>query len=107
MKQFYFAPFLNEVFFDLLNFKHNKSISLDVLMRQILFTGYQALGLVSLIALLLGAVIIVEGHNLRGHRTNRLDLPSLDLRVGQRYRALYSQLYHHRTIGYRNCDGTR
>lgn len=35
-------------------------------MRQILFTGLHALGLVSLIALLLGAIIIVEGHTLLG-----------------------------------------
>jgi phospholipid/cholesterol/gamma-HCH transport system permease protein len=35
-------------------------------MRQILFTGFQALGLVSLIALMLGAIIIVEGYTLLG-----------------------------------------
>ena len=35
-------------------------------MRQILFTGFQALGLVSFIALMLGAIIIVEGHSLLG-----------------------------------------
>jgi len=66
MKQLYFLDFLHEVAYDLLHFKQNKSISINVLMRQILFTGFQALGLVSLIALLLGAIIIVEGHTLLG-----------------------------------------
>lgn len=66
MKQFYFAAFVNEVFFDLVNFKNNQSISLDILIRQIYFSGYQALGLIRLIALLLGVVIIVEGHTLLG-----------------------------------------
>jgi len=66
MKQIFFLPFLNEVIFDLIHLRKNKSISIDVLMRQIMFTGLQALGLVSIIALMVGAVIIVEGHSLLG-----------------------------------------
>ena len=64
MRQLYFGPFLIEVIYHLLHFKRSRSISINVLTRQILFTGLQALGLVSLIALLLGAIIIVEGHTL-------------------------------------------
>jgi len=66
MNQLYFFPFLYEAIFDLWQFKQNKSISINVLMRQILFTGFHALGLVSFIALMLGAIIIVEGHTLLG-----------------------------------------
>lgn len=66
MNQLYFFQFLYEVISDLWHFKQNKSISINVLMRQILFTGFQALGLVSFIALMLGAIIIVEGHTLLG-----------------------------------------
>ena len=66
MKQLYFLPFLNAVVYHLLHFKQDNSNNVNVLIRQILFTGFQALGLVSLIALMLGALIIVEGHNLLG-----------------------------------------
>ncbi|MFT5665224.1 MAG: phospholipid/cholesterol/gamma-HCH transport system permease protein [Gammaproteobacteria bacterium] len=66
MKQIYFLPFLSEVVYNIFHLRRDKSISLRVLMRQILFTGFQALGLVSLIALMLGAIIIVEGYTLLG-----------------------------------------
>jgi phospholipid/cholesterol/gamma-HCH transport system permease protein len=66
MKQIFFLPFLNEVFYNLFHLRKNTSISINVLMRQIMFTGLQSLGLVSIIALMVGAVIIVEGHSLLG-----------------------------------------
>jgi phospholipid/cholesterol/gamma-HCH transport system permease protein len=66
MKQIFFLPFLNEVIYNLIHLRKNTLISIDVLMRQIMFTGLQALGLVSIIALMVGAVIIVEGHTLLG-----------------------------------------
>ena len=66
MKQIYFLQFLSEVVYDILHLRKNASISTNVLARQILFTGFQALGLVSLIALMLGAIIIVEGYTLLG-----------------------------------------
>jgi phospholipid/cholesterol/gamma-HCH transport system permease protein len=66
MKQITFLPFLSEVVYDIFHLRRNKSISINILMRQILFTGFQALGLVSLIALMLGAIIIVEGYTLLG-----------------------------------------
>jgi phospholipid/cholesterol/gamma-HCH transport system permease protein len=66
MKQTHFVPFLNEVIYHLLHFRQNQSINIDVLKRQILFTGFQALGLVSIIALMIGAIIIVEGYTLLG-----------------------------------------
>jgi phospholipid/cholesterol/gamma-HCH transport system permease protein len=66
MKQIYFLPFLSEVIYNLFFLRRDKSISVSILIRQILFTGFQALGLVSLIALMLGAIIIVEGYTLLG-----------------------------------------
>lgn len=56
------SQFSIEVLIDLFRFKRNRAISFDVLLRQILFTGVEALGLCILLSILLGAVIIVEGH---------------------------------------------
>ena len=64
MKPVRLGPLLVDVIYYLLHFRRYQLISLDVLIRQIRFTGLQALGLISLIALLLGAIIIVEGHSL-------------------------------------------
>jgi phospholipid/cholesterol/gamma-HCH transport system permease protein len=66
MQQYGFGSFLNEVIFELADIKQNASINRDVLVKQILFTGYQALVLVIPIALILGAIIIVEGHSIFG-----------------------------------------
>lgn len=51
-----------DVIKDIINFRHNQAISLDVLIKQIFFTGVEALGLCVLLSVLLGMVIIVEGH---------------------------------------------
>jgi phospholipid/cholesterol/gamma-HCH transport system permease protein len=64
MKPVKLGPLLVDVIYYLLHFRRYQLISFDVLVRQIRFTGLQALGLISLIALLLGAIIIVEGHAL-------------------------------------------
>ncbi|MCF2910747.1 MULTISPECIES: ABC transporter permease [Pseudoalteromonas] len=59
-----FLPFSAYVVSDFLVFHRNRSISLEILLRQIRFTGVEALGLVMLIALLIGALIIVQGYPL-------------------------------------------
>lgn len=64
MKSLKFGPLLIELIYQLLHFRQSRSLSFAVLIRQIRFTGLQALGLISIIALLLGAIIIVEGHTL-------------------------------------------
>lgn len=58
-----FIYFLNEIVYELLNFRKNKAISKNVLVMQILFTGYEALILVAVLGLLLGALIITQGYN--------------------------------------------
>jgi phospholipid/cholesterol/gamma-HCH transport system permease protein len=45
-------------------FPRRRQVAFKVLVLQILFTGVEALGIVSLIALAIGAVIIVEGNTL-------------------------------------------
>jgi len=45
-------------------FPRRRQVAFRVLVMQILFTGVEALGIVSLIALAIGAVIIVEGNTL-------------------------------------------
>jgi phospholipid/cholesterol/gamma-HCH transport system permease protein len=45
-------------------FPRRRQVGFKVLVLQILFTGVEALGIVSLIALAIGAVIIVEGNTL-------------------------------------------
>ncbi|MFT4925842.1 MAG: phospholipid/cholesterol/gamma-HCH transport system permease protein [Phenylobacterium sp.] len=59
-----FTPFVAAVIRDLCRFYRHRSINFDVLVRQILFTGVEAVGLAMLISLLLGALIIVEGYQL-------------------------------------------
>lgn len=56
--------FSAEVIDDLIHFRRNKAISFDVLVKQVLFTGVQALGLCTLLSLVLGAIIIAEGYPL-------------------------------------------
>lgn len=59
-----FTPFSIYVLSDLVKFHRNRFVSFDVLVKQVLFTGVQAVGLTVLIAMLLGALIIVEGYEL-------------------------------------------
>ncbi|KZN32505.1 ABC transporter permease [Pseudoalteromonas luteoviolacea] len=59
-----FLPFSAYVISDFIFFHRNRSISFDVLVRQVRFTGVEALGLVVLIAMLIGALIIVQGYPL-------------------------------------------
>jgi phospholipid/cholesterol/gamma-HCH transport system permease protein len=56
----FFAQVVRETFL----FPRRRQVAFRVLVLQILFTGVEALGIVSLIALAIGAVIIVEGNTL-------------------------------------------
>lgn len=66
LKQFlYFTGFLKTTLFEILNFFfHLRKTNLTVLLRQILFTGYEALGIISLIGLAIGGTIIIQGMSL-------------------------------------------
>jgi phospholipid/cholesterol/gamma-HCH transport system permease protein len=60
----YALGFLALVMRETLLFPRRRQVAFKVLVLQILFTGVEALGIVSLIALAIGAVIIVEGNTL-------------------------------------------
>jgi phospholipid/cholesterol/gamma-HCH transport system permease protein len=57
----YALGFLYQVLRETALFMRRKQVAFRVLVMQILFTGVESLGIVSLIALSIGAVIIVEG----------------------------------------------
>lgn len=57
-----FIQYAKEIVKDIIQFRRNKAISLDVLIKQIFFTGVEALGLCILLSLLIGALIIAQGH---------------------------------------------
>ena len=60
----YALGFLALVVREIFLFPRRRQVAFRVLVLQILFTGVEALGIVSLIALAIGAVIIVEGNTL-------------------------------------------
>jgi phospholipid/cholesterol/gamma-HCH transport system permease protein len=57
----YALGFLFQVISETVLFMRRKQVAFRVLVLQILFTGVEALSIVSLVALSIGAVIIVEG----------------------------------------------
>ena len=59
-----FSSFAADTLLALVNIRSHRGVSIDVLMRQVFFTGVEAVGLSMLLALLLGALIIVEGYQL-------------------------------------------
>ncbi len=59
-----FFLFMHETLLAILSLKKNTHISSLVILRQILFTGYEALPLISFIALGIGGLIIMQGYNL-------------------------------------------
>lgn len=59
-----FFGFLAEVIHETLNIRKNRHASWNVILRQILFTGYEALPLISFIALAIGGLIIWQGYTL-------------------------------------------
>lgn len=60
----YFAAFVKSCFKELLFFAHRKQVTMMVLFRQILFTGFEALKLIGLIGLAIGAIVIIQGMTL-------------------------------------------
>ncbi len=63
-KEFYL--FVMQVFRKTLTFHKQKQIGFMVLLRQIMFTGYEALPLILFIALSIGGLIILEGNYILG-----------------------------------------
>ncbi len=59
-----FSCFVERILEILILERGKNSISWDVFIRQMLFTGYEALSLVSLIGLIIGTTVILGGHNL-------------------------------------------
>ncbi len=57
-----FFLFLEETVTELLHIKHNRHVSLLVVIRQILFTGVEALPLIGFIALAIGCLTIMQGY---------------------------------------------
>jgi phospholipid/cholesterol/gamma-HCH transport system permease protein len=57
----YAAGFLLNVFKESALFLHRRQVGFNVLVMQILFTAVEAMGIISLISLGLGAVIVVQG----------------------------------------------
>ena len=61
-----FINYFGHVIEDLFRMKSNKNISGMVLLRQIYFTGYEAFFVIAILSLLLGGIIIHEGHEVFG-----------------------------------------
>ena len=62
-----FLAFIVEVLRYMLSFFKQRQISMMVLLRQILFTGYEALSLISIIAVAIGGLIIIEVSTILGN----------------------------------------
>ena len=59
-----FFSFTANTIYEALHLSGNKHISSMVILRQILFTGYEALPLIGFIALAIGALVILQGYSL-------------------------------------------
>ncbi|MBN1948505.1 MAG: ABC transporter permease [Candidatus Cloacimonetes bacterium] len=62
-----FIHFTAETWRRLLTYTRQRQASFTVLLRQIMFTGYEALGLISFLALTIGGLIILQGNNILGN----------------------------------------
>ncbi len=56
--------YILEVFSDLLIFRKQKQIGAIVFYRQILFTGFDALSIITLIAAAIGGIMVIEGNSI-------------------------------------------
>ena len=61
-----FFSFLVETVNELVNLRSNRHVSAQVIMRQILFTGVEALPLIGFIALAIGGLTIMQGYAFLG-----------------------------------------
>ncbi|MDP2172230.1 MAG: ABC transporter permease [Candidatus Cloacimonadaceae bacterium] len=59
-----FFSFLIEIILQSLRIRGNQHVNRNVILRQILFTGYEALPLIGFTALAIGGLIILQGYNL-------------------------------------------
>lgn len=59
-----FFNFLFDVLWQMSRFFKQKQVGYLVLLRQILFTGYEALSLIALISAIIGGLIILEGNSI-------------------------------------------
>ncbi|MCB5260974.1 MAG: ABC transporter permease [Candidatus Cloacimonetes bacterium] len=59
-----FLSFLALTLDEVLHLRSNRNLSSMVILRQILFTGYEALPLISFLALAIGGLVILQGTNL-------------------------------------------
>ena len=65
LKNFFYATgFLLNILKESFLFLKRRQVGLRVLIMQILFTGIESIGIISLISLSLGAVIIIQGISL-------------------------------------------
>ncbi len=60
----YFCGFLKNIFSELFLLPQKKIIEFNVISRQVLFTGFEALKIINIIGLTIGAVIIIQGITL-------------------------------------------
>jgi len=56
------TSFVFEILYEMKSFFHQRKITRLILIRQILFTGFEALGLIAFIAFAVGGIIIIEGN---------------------------------------------
>ncbi len=57
----YSLGFFSKILFETLFFLRRKQVGYKVLVFQILFTGFEALGIISLVSISIGAVVIIQG----------------------------------------------
>ena len=87
-------------------FVRRKQVAFRVLVLQILFTGVEALSIVSLIALSIGAVIIVEGGTILPRFGQTSLLYSILIVVITRELGPHPhRVHHHRALGHRHRHG--
>ena len=59
-----FFQFASETIAELIAFRMNINIGFIVLVRQILFTGFEALGIISLVSIAITGLIIIQGNSI-------------------------------------------
>ncbi len=62
--QDFFFSYLIKVMREVFYFRSNRNVNSEVVLKQILFTGFEALPIISFIALGVGGLIILQGYNL-------------------------------------------
>lgn len=60
----YFFGFILEIIINLLLFFKQKQVTVSVLLRQILFTGFESLGLIAVTAVIISGMVIIQGNSI-------------------------------------------